>query len=71
MTVMQKEIETTSNFISQLGYRAGFGLCDMPPELEPYFNRAMTSLIAANEEKRKMQEETFQQMPWLRKLSEK
>ena len=71
MTILQKEINNRSVAINRIGYLAATGLVTITADNESVFQTGMAAMIEVNEQDRRRQEEAFNQMPWLRKLTEK
>ena len=66
MTQMQKEIMELEQLIEYMGWKLANGFYD--GSAEP-LAAILADMIAIADSKRNLQEETFQQMPWLRKAA--
>ena len=71
MTQLQAEISKRSKTIAHIGELMIRGVVDVRPEVENVWQRALTDMMVMNEEGRKIQEETFKQIPWMRKIAER
>ena len=70
MTILQKEMAQRSEVIKNMGYLMAAGLVNITPENESIFQTAMAAMLEANEQDAKMQNETFERMPWLKRMVE-
>ena len=64
MTILQKVIE-------EMGRLMAAGSAVIAPENESLMQNAIVTMLIVNEEQRRLQEEAFQKMPWLRKAAER
>lgn len=71
MTILQKEMNDRSYVINRVGYLMAAGLVTITADNESDFQTVMTAMIEENEQTRRLQEESFKQMPWLRRLDKK
>lgn len=70
MTALQKEINDRSYAINRMGHLMAAGLVTITADNESVFQTVMAVMIEENEQSRRRQEETFKQMPWLKKEKE-
>lgn len=71
MTILQKEIAERSRVIEEMGRLMAAGSAVIAPENESLMQNAIVTMLIVNEEQRRLQEEAFQEMPWLRKAAER
>lgn len=71
MTILQKEIAERSRVIEEMGRLMAAGSAVIAPENESLMQNAIVTMLIVNEEQRRLQEEAFQKMPWLRKAAER
>ena len=71
MTILQKEIAERSRVIEEMSRLMAAGSAVIAPENESPMQNAIVTMLIVNEEQRRLQEEAFQEMPWLRKAAER
>ncbi len=69
MTILQAEMTERSKTIKKAGGMMLAGT--ITPETESIYQRMLAALITENEDARKMQEQAFDEMPWLRHMAER
>lgn len=69
MTILQAEMVERSKTIKKAGGMMLDGT--ITPETESIYQRTLAALIIVNEGARKMQEQAFDEMPWLRHMAER
>ena len=69
MTILQAEMVERSKTIKKAGGMMLAGT--ITPETESIYQRMLAALITENEDARKMQEQAFDEMPWLRHMAER
>lgn len=69
MTILQAEMTERGKTIKKAGGMMLAGT--ITPETESIYQRMLAALITENEDARKMQEQAFDEMPWLRHMAER